>query len=155
MITYCYQQEIRREQGASEIYLLRRKQMNGDHAELFSYALYQELSTMAGCMDVAPIKVDSYESVSKTDFEPCVWLSFTLYGDRVNLALYSSSGSFRLRVMKAELTKTPQVESVLKNESGFSESGNELGLTSSRSNVHAVLKNLAQRLAALANSNVK
>ena len=42
VISYCGQQEIRRGWG-DEIYLLRKKQMSGYHAELFSYVLYLEL----------------------------------------------------------------------------------------------------------------
>jgi len=154
VIGYCGQQEIRREQGMDEIYLLKRRQMNGDHAELFSYALYQEISTSASRKDLEPLKVDSYQSVSKTEVEPCIWLSF-IRNEPINFALYSSNKGFRLRVTKSELAKLLDVEAALKNECGFSESSEELERACSRDEIHAVLKHLANSLATLAGSNAK
>jgi hypothetical protein len=154
LIDYCGQQEIRREQGANEIYLLRRRQMNGDHAELFSYALYQEISAPESRADLEPLKVDFYRSVSNTETEPRVWLSFSRDNRRVRFGLCSWKGGFCLEVLKAGLADCLDVEASLKNECGFSETDGQLARWCSRDEIRAVLRHLANRLAALAGPNI-
>jgi hypothetical protein len=64
VISYCGQQEMRRGGNAEEIYLLTKKQMNGYHAELFSYALYLELADAGANNDLTPLRLQPYQSVS-------------------------------------------------------------------------------------------
>ena len=74
-MAYCAEHEIRWEAGAQEIYLLKRRQMNGAHAELFSYVLHQQLSEER-CKDrLAPLKLEQYVPVAMTDIEPYVHLT--------------------------------------------------------------------------------
>ncbi len=149
LIAYCGQQEMRWEDGSDEIYLLKKRQMNGAHAELFSYALYQELVSDAARKGLEPLKLDSYESVTMTEFEPAVRLSFTCSMGRVSFALFSFQKGFRFRVKKTELVNLPHVEAALKNGCGFSENAEELARSSSREEVHDVLRQIASSLARL------
>lgn len=54
-----------------EIYLLSGVKMNGDHAELFTYSLFQKLQ---GNIDIAPFNKLSYYSVNTDKEEPCIFL---------------------------------------------------------------------------------
>src|SRR5207247_2575930 len=109
IIDYCGLQEFRWEHGSEEIYLLKKQQMNGAHAEMFSYALYQELVSDISRKSLEPLKVDSYQSVTMTEFEPCVWLSFSCEQRCVNFSLWSSNKCFQIQVKRAELENLPQV----------------------------------------------
>jgi hypothetical protein len=150
VIDYCGQQEMRWEFGSDEFYLLKRRQMNGAHAELFSYALYLELMTDCVRKSLEPLKLDFYQSVTMTDFEPRVWLSLSCSQGRVGIALFSFHKRFQMQVAKSDLTNLPDVEAVLRNECGFVEDGAAFMRSSSREEIHDGLRQIASSLARLA-----
>ena len=86
-IAYCGQQEIRWENDSDEIYLLNKTQMNGAHAELYSYALYLEIKKGGTQRNLAPLSLQSYQSVSMTEIEPHMLLAFESSGRRVSFAV--------------------------------------------------------------------
>jgi hypothetical protein len=149
LISYCDEQEMRWENGSNEIYLLKRRQMNGAHAELFSYALYQELRSDVVKESLEPLKLISYETATMKDIEPCVLLSFDYSEECVIFRLLSLHKGFRIQVYKSRLTDLPQVEAALRNECEFAEEGAALARHASRKEVHDVLQQIASRLARL------
>lgn len=69
VLDYCERSSIRvDERGA--IYLLKRSQMNGAHAELFTFCLYDQLRPEAASDGISPLKLGEYYSVNETAIEP-------------------------------------------------------------------------------------
>jgi hypothetical protein len=155
VIEYCEQREIRRRGDVEEIYLLKKRQMNGAHAELFSYALYQELNSDTACERLAPLKLKSYQSVSMIETEPYVLLAYDLPDCSIGFSIESTEGKFRIKVKRAALESHPEVEAVLSNQMGFVGRDDVLARSSSRDEIHDVLHGVARSLANLAIQSVK
>lgn len=146
VIDYCLEREVRRRAGVEEIYLLKKKQMNGAHAELFSYALYLELSTTAGKASLAPLMLGDYVSVTMTDAEPCVRLSNYRAPSLLVFDVYSARGAFSIRTARAPLAAVAGAETLLKETLAFSTSAEFLHRSASRSEIGDVLQQLAAAL---------
>lgn len=155
VIDYCGLQEFRWEDDSDEIYLLRKQQMNGFHAELFSYALFQELDSDVGRKSLEPLLLRPYEPVNMTEFEPYIPLWFDYSKSRVSFVLFSNNDGFRIHVAKPQLAKFSEVDGALRNECGFLDDGNNLAKSSSRAEIHTVLRRLAKALAGLSAPAVK
>jgi hypothetical protein len=153
VISYCWQQEIRREGGAGTIYLLRKKQMSGYHAELFSYVLHLDLADPDAAHNLIPLTLQPYQSVYLTEFEPHVLLAFDRSNRRVNLVIESAKGQFRVHVSCAELEDLSEVESALCRERTFVKEDEQLTRLVSRAEIHQLLQQVAQRLANLPDVN--
>ncbi|MBP5970850.1 DUF262 domain-containing protein [Pseudomonas iridis] len=72
---YCQSRCLRFDQVSGQIYLLSKTQMNGMHAELFSYALYHKLRADMTRFD--PFELMYYSDVSDAETEPRFYISFT------------------------------------------------------------------------------
>ncbi len=77
---YCERSSIRVNEYGT-IYLLKRSQMNGAHAELFTFCLYEELRSEAAMDGLSPLKLMQYYIVNETSVEP--WIRFDWAGDTV------------------------------------------------------------------------
>jgi hypothetical protein len=73
-IRYC-QSRCLRFDPSGRIYLLSKTQMNGMHAELFTFALYYSLR--ASMVKYGPLELMHYADVSDADTEPCFYISGT------------------------------------------------------------------------------
>lgn len=144
VISYCGEQEIRRDFG-EELYLLKKKQMSGYHAELFSYVLYLELNG-GGAPSLAPLALQGYVSVYLTESEPHVLLAFSRSGNRVTFVIESAKGQFRIRVSSADLQNLPDVESALCDDTAFGKVDGGLSRLVPREDIHPVLHEIAQSL---------
>jgi hypothetical protein len=69
---YCQSRSIRIE-SCDQVYLLSKTQMNGMHAELFSYALYNKLK--ADMTKFEPLYLTYYQDVSGAELEPHFYIS--------------------------------------------------------------------------------
>ena len=147
VIDYCGQQEIRWDDNVEEIYLLKKRQMNGSHAELFSYVLHLELA--AGGNKLNPLKLVSYQTVAMTDSEPHIRLMFNYSGRPVFFAVESTNGRFQIGTERAALNESPDVEAVLRNSSNFVERYDLLVRVAARNEIHQVLEQLAEALSKL------
>lgn len=143
VISYCLQREIRWEPGAKEIYLLKRKQMNGAHAELFTFVLHLELDTESLRKQLAPLRLAPYQFVTMTDTEPHVALSI----GNASFAVVSSNDKFRIAVARSGLAATPAAEKMLVDDLGFSPSDTFLTRFVPREEAHEFLFKLAGKLA--------
>ena len=138
VIDYCLEREIRHRAGAEEIYLLKKKQMNGAHAELFSYALYLELSTPAAKASLAPLTLGDYVSVTMTDAEPYVQLSYNCAMTLVVFDVFSARGAFSILTARP-LAAVAGAEAML----AFSTLTEFVHRAASRSEILTVLQQLA------------
>ncbi|ANO50826.1 DUF262 domain-containing protein [Woeseia oceani] len=66
---YCKRSSIRVDEFGTT-YLLKRSQMNGAHAELFTFCLYEELRTEAPMDGLSPLKLAEYYFATETAIEP-------------------------------------------------------------------------------------
>jgi hypothetical protein len=141
VIAYCGEREIRWEHGAKEIYLLKRRQMNGAHAELFTFVLQLELDTQS--QRLVPLQLAPYQSVTMTDTEPHVALAM----GSVDFFIISANDQFRIAVSRAQLAAIPGAEAVLMNNLGFSQDDTMLNRFVPREKAGDFLFQLAARLA--------
>jgi len=145
IISYCGQQKVRWPWGYQAIYLLSKTQMNGTHAELFSYALYLELATS----ELGLLKCQHYRSVTSSEEEPCAVLTFDRAGRKVHFRIKSTKGAFRIFVDRADLELVPEVGPCLRDQAGFKDLDTAVIRDVPREDIHAILQELTQILALL------
>lgn len=143
VIAYCGQREIRWEQGVKEIYLLKRRQMNGAHAELFTFVLHLELDTESQRKRLAPLQLAPYQSVAMTDTEPHVALAM----GRANFIIISANDQFQIRVLRTDLAAIPGAEKMLMDDLGFSQNDTILERFVARGETRDFLFGVAGKLA--------
>lgn len=101
-MSYCNMRIIRREFD-NNVYLLSKAQMNGAHAELFTYRLYcRTLSAMKKEGKLAPLKLD-YFFARDRDFEPGVQFSWDYDGRSLRFGVKWRAGKFILFIGIDEL----------------------------------------------------
>lgn len=100
-ISYCHQRMIRRADNGV-IYLLSKLQMNGCHAELFTYCLYEEILKPAKdegrLKSLAPLYVDSYTA----DDEPFIYLKASYQGQPLSFYLMFQANQYQIRLTTPE-----------------------------------------------------
>ena len=146
VIDYCELRKIRKT-DAGQIYLLKRLRMTASHAELFSYALQQDLNAASVREKLMPLKLDDYHSVSESSVEPQVLLSCERAKHRVNFAVEFFHPQFRIRVKRDTLAALLEVENALRDLINFEENGDEMTRLCSRDSIIDVLHQLADILA--------
>lgn len=148
VIDYCGEQQIRWEEDSTEIYLLKRRQMNGAHAELFSYVLYLELAEANSRGALGSLSLQAYQSVAMTELEPRVLLSLERAGRHVKFSVESANGEFCVSVSCAELKECPEVEVRLRDVMSFSKQGERLIRLVPRDEIRSVLVQIGNGLVA-------
>jgi hypothetical protein len=151
VISYCGQQEMRRGENDEEMYLLTKKQMSGYHAELFSYALHLELADAGANQNLAPLRLQPYQSVYMSELEPHLLLVFDRSKLRVSFLVESAKRQFRIHTSCAELNELPEVETILCSEAMFVKEDETLTRLIPRADIHQLLKQVARSLAKLPN----
>ncbi len=154
VISYCEKQEMRRGESTQQIYLLKKTQMNGYHAELFSYVLHLELSDAGAIQEIKPLRLQPYQSVCMTENEPHLLLVFDRSKNRVQFLVDSANEQFRIYTSCAELTQLPEVEATLRDEATFLKEGECFMRMVPRADIHQVLRQLGSSLAKLPNSSL-
>lgn len=96
-LEYCGMNEVQFD--GHKVYLLKKQQMNGVHAELYSYALYLDLSGVP----MASLRQRLYRSVQDTSEEPTVYLQFTLGTKEINLSICSWYGRFYFSISASDI----------------------------------------------------
>lgn len=138
-ITYCEARSIRL-YSDERVYLLKKTQMNGAHAELFSYCLYQ---TLLGEWDKSSsLELRGYCDVSGTEFEPYIEMILRQYGSCTIVRIYFTGGRFRLAVDTNQNDIHREVLAKLVSL-GFQENGRQLSKESARECIKNTLKDLA------------
>lgn len=91
-LAYCRSRCLRFDQATEQIYLLSKTQMNGMHAELFSYALYHKLK--ADVVRLESFELLHYSEVSGSESEPCFYISLTKNVVPLQLSVRFDQGQF-------------------------------------------------------------
>jgi hypothetical protein len=100
VIDYCWGRKVRWHDNGN-IYLLRKTQMNGEHAELFTFHLKVALlSSKYQNGELAPFGTPEYWSVNGEAEEPRAYLEWLRSGDRIALTIVSYPHGYRLTVAK-------------------------------------------------------
>src|SRR5262249_18885601 len=114
-LDYCARQSIRWNSDLN-IYLLSTTQMNGFHAELFSYVLYHEVvSALDENGSLKPLRLSSYYAVKGTEEEPYVRLNF----DHADLHLWFwvkfKNGLFHTGILRSAVEPLPEFYTSLRD----------------------------------------
>lgn len=91
-LAYCQSRCLRFDQATDQIYLLSKTQMNGMHAELFSYALYHKLKADVERLGV--LELLYYSEVSGSESEPCFYISLTKNEVPLSISVRFDQGQF-------------------------------------------------------------
>ena len=122
-IRYCTKRLVR--WGDNDvIYLLQTTQMNGTHAELFTYCLYE--NTFKILSADGPLKALSmfYSPSISTDIEPGISLRFTYNNTRLRFEIEFHNDSYTIWILCEEVTPYPLIEAALVENLGFEIYGN-------------------------------
>jgi len=145
-IFYCKNRAFRRNSDEN-IYLLKRVQMNGAHAELFTYCLYHDsLMKLKKQGSLSPLKLWSYQEVNETDIEPSVLLTFDCADERFRLSIEYAKGCFNTCIHLASLEEFPEIQRILCDSADFMVSGSFLLKSSLPANVQEDLLEIARVL---------
>lgn len=104
VLDYCQRRLLRVEYGHT--YLLKRSQMNGAHAELFTYCLYKKLKS--GQRKLSSLNAD-YESVTDTYSEPYIRLSCDRLGVALSVEIGNESDEFVVNITAPENTTVAEL----------------------------------------------
>ncbi len=148
---YCGFHAVQRK-SATEIYLLKRKQRNGQHAELFSYCLYQALGEPARQERLLPLERFDYRFQIGQEETPHFALRFTHHGVALEFLVYFTDGNYQTWIEMNDLQPFPRLQKFLVEHADFapSETWPEwLVRTSAPVEIDGALENLAHLLAGL------
>ena len=85
-----------------------KSQMNGAHAELFSFCLIQKvLRALSNQGQLAPLILRAYQSVNGTDFEPYISLAFAQEEYWSSIKVGFKKGSFFISIDSTSLQDRP------------------------------------------------
>lgn len=112
-IKYCERRVIRRS-ASNHIYLLKRTQRNGTHAELYTYCLYlNTLLPMHAESELAPLNLENYYDVIGVSIEPHVRLTWSYSHQTIYFHVEWDGLSFITYVHTAEINELSDLKSTL------------------------------------------
>lgn len=142
-IDYCGYQAIRWN-SPEEVYLLKKSQMNGAHAELYTFCLHETLFSNQALLQ--PLTVGIYQSIIGTDLEPYIPLGFRHGKDSTCFNVEFVNGRFFIRVESRSLENFPSLLAVL-CAAGFKQDDASLSMEAGRTDIEATLMSCAGTLA--------
>jgi len=102
---YC-QSSFLRWDRSGQLYLLKKTQMNGRHAELFTFALHKSLISESPIY--APLRIEPYVEVSGSESEPYFCLSTYHKNRSFKIAIVHENNRFCVQLFS--LLDTPQCD---------------------------------------------
>jgi hypothetical protein len=111
-LLYCQNSCLRWDTNG-EIYLLKKTQMNGMHAELFSFALHASLENQRD--RYKPLVVSSYEGVAGAEYTPYFSLISSVNNCRLNILIWHSADFFHTRIVSCPEHCPTNLEVALKD----------------------------------------
>ena len=127
-VEFCRRKEIRW-YSDNEVYLLRKRQMNGEYAELFSFSLFInsiEPLHVSGNLKPLGSHYCSYKTMIGTDDRPHILMDIKANRRRFDLRIEYVHGSFNLIVKHSNRDGLAEIHSNLMKSIGFINLGNEL-----------------------------
>lgn len=144
VIDYCTRRSIRVDEYGT-IYLLHQSQMNGSHAELFTFCLFKELWSKYGKSGLDPLKLMKYVSVNGTAIEPGI--RFCWSGDLATVFyLVGGKNGFVLYRSLNHDEKRPPFVDFLAGKPGFTLTEQRLERKCSHSDIRNVIEDLRKYL---------
>jgi len=144
-IAYCENQLIRWN-SVTRIYLLGKTQMNGAHAELFTFCLYHNvLVEWDRIGKLRPLRLPPYYSAKDTDLEPGIRLAFSHREHTAYFDIEFHGGQFKLFVLRRYLDKWPELV-VWLIAFGFSEAEDPAMNYNHSDDIEAAILRLAREL---------
>ena len=144
---YCGEHALR--WNNDEIYLLKKSRMSGMHAELFSFHLHAELKAEQLQKKLLPLRLQEYQSVSGSEYEPYVSLALSFLSRSLSIAVFSTLGLFRIQVSRKLLKPLPNVEDLLVDKFKFDVHKEQITLDVARGRIHTTLRAIARNIKAL------
>jgi hypothetical protein len=144
---YCGEHALRWE--GNYIYMLTKSRMSGMHAELYSYHLHLQLAEETIQKSLLPLRADTYEAVSGSEFEPCLYIALPFQGHTVHPWIFSLSDAFRIQVTRKALKPVPDLEKMLINTFAFDVQKDTLKLDVTRGAIHSKLRAMAKAIKTL------
>lgn len=147
-LEYCGQRAIRWN-SAMEVYLLKRAQMNGRHAELFTFCLFHDLLRgLAKEGRLAPLVLGDYQSVNVTDYQPHILFAYEHEGHSLAFKVEFEASHFITSIVRDLIDDLPDIYSLLCDSLGFQEKGGYIVKESHQLEIKNSLLELAQALTA-------
>ena len=124
---YCEKRAIRRT-SENEIYLLKKTQLNGAHAELFTYCLFHNvLLPMASDLGFAPLELsEEYSSVNGIDVEPGFQFTWSRDEESLTFDVRWNGQYFNILVDNETIENLPDVGSALRDKAQFVDNDGKL-----------------------------
>ena len=146
-IEYCEKRVIRWISN-DVVYLLKRRQMNGAHAELFTFCLFHnQLSNMNTGGRLEPLELLPYEFTNGTDVEPGIRFKWSHDGHTVYFDFERSGDGYIVFVNRDSLGQLSDANCILRDEAGFQESENKWERVISPTDIENPLCEIAEALA--------
>ena len=119
VISYCWGRKVRWHQDGS-IYLLRRTQMNGEHAELFTFHLNVGfLTNKHERGELTPFGAPYYWSVNGEADDPCVCVAWRFGDDTISLHIASRRNSYWLLLSNRRAPFSPELQNAFVDKLRF------------------------------------
>ena len=152
-IAYCGYEAIRWN-APDDVYLLRKSQMNGAHAELFSFCLFKKvLRPLSDQGGLAPLILRDYQSAIGTDFEPHISMDFAPVGYRVGIEVKFRKGSFIVSVDCTSIQTRPDITAIFLDSMGFFQDDHHLLKSVGPAAIEGTILDLAQAAAEALETN--
>jgi hypothetical protein len=143
-LEYCGNKSIRWI-STTAIYLLSKTQMNGSHAELFTYCLYHNSLLKLDKKLLGPLDLLEYYSAIGTDQEPGVRFRFRRVEHEAYFDVENHGGQYKLFAHQKWLEKWPELLSQLTGL-GFADEGGTATKWISTTDIESEIQKLAQHL---------
>ena len=149
---YCGKRAIRMT-IENTVYLLKKTQMNGAHAELFTYCLFHNrLLPISSKLGFDPLELSGqYYSVNGTEIEPGIRFTWSRNEHLIYFDVEWKSHIFIISFQNNSLEELPDVNAALFDNAGFTEKENVLVRETSLTDFLDVLLELRQTLAVTPN----
>jgi hypothetical protein len=150
-IEFCEKKYIRFE-SAIKIYLLKKTQMNGYHAELFTFCLYENvLKNLNAAGKLKPLKLLDYQSVVGSDIEPGISILFPHDEKDLRFEIEFHNGHFIIEISCEKVAPYPIIESILLQKLHFSKKDSYYIQESSPNSIESSILKFAEELSASQN----
>jgi len=144
-IKYCERRAIRLWEQ-NHIFLLKKTQLNGTHAELYTYCLYVNVLCQMEEDDLLPLELEEYYSAVGTGVEPGIRLSWPNADKTVYFDIEWNGNNFVVYVRLDELNEFPEVITALKGISFAEQEENRLERESESAQVLNVISDIRRIL---------
>lgn len=138
-IEYCGQRAIRRN-SSQQVYLLKKSQMNGAHAELFTYCLYQMLT--ANRDQSKPLRLDYYYEASGVDIEPHIVMTLRKQDFSATVRVFFENSHFEIGIETKFVESHPEILTKL-SSFGFQYDPSWLSMETTTTEIEKTLNDLS------------